>query len=212
MQSSGAYLPRSFRISCSTRYIHSMTAEPHVLIVDDERDILDPLASYLSKNGFRVSKAGDIAARTHGHCCPRVDIALIDIMMPGEDGLSLAGFIRATSRVPVILLTAKIEETDRIVGLELGADDYVTKPFSPRELVARIKAVLRRTSDSQVRAPDADAYAFGDWVLRTGERRAGRHSNGTAVQLSSGEYNSYVCLWPLTPSAYCIRDQTALRP
>ena len=70
----------------------------------------------------------------------------------------------------MILLTAKAEETDRIVGLELGADDYVTKPFSPRELVARIKAVLRRTADDRVKAPDADAYAFGDWVLRTGER------------------------------------------
>src|ERR687885_420346 len=96
-----------------------MADEPHVLIVDDERDILDPLASYLSKSGFRVSKARDA-------------------------GLSLTGFIRATSKIPVILLTARAEETDRIVGLELGADDYVTKPFSPKELVARIKALLRR--------------------------------------------------------------------
>jgi DNA-binding response OmpR family regulator len=165
-----------------------MALEPHVLVVDDERDILDPLASYLSKNGFRVSKARDSAAAREILAAHSLDIALIDIMMPGEDGLSLAGFIRATSRIPVILVTARAEETDRIVGLELGADDYVTKPFSPRELVARIKAVLRRSSNDSVKAPDAEAFAFGDWVLRTGERelvdKAGRR-----VPLSTGEYN-----------------------
>ncbi|HVU31142.1 MAG TPA: response regulator [Sphingomicrobium sp.] len=165
-----------------------MAGEPHVLIVDDERDILDPLASYLSKNGFRVSKARDAGTAREIIAAHAIDIALIDIMMPGEDGLSLTGFIRATSRIPVILVTAKAEETDRIVGLELGADDYVTKPFSPRELVARIKAVLRRSSNDSVKAPDAEAFAFGDWVLRTGERelvdKAGRR-----VPLSTGEYN-----------------------
>jgi two-component system OmpR family response regulator len=170
-----------------------MNGEPHVLIVDDERDILDPLASYISKNGFRVSKARDAAAARGIIAAHSIDIALVDIMMPGEDGLSLTGFIRATSKVPVILLTAKAEETDRIVGLELGADDYVTKPFSPRELVARIKAVLRRTADDRVRAPDADAYAFGDWVLRTGERELVGIDGGT-VPLSSGEYNLLLAL------------------
>jgi DNA-binding response OmpR family regulator len=170
-----------------------MTGEPHVLIVDDERDILDPLASYIGKNGYRVSKARDAAAARAIVAAHAVDIALIDIMMPGEDGLSLTGFIRATSKTPVILLTAKADETDRIVGLELGADDYVTKPFSPRELVARIKAVLRRTSDDRVKAPDADGYAFGDWVLRTGERElVGK--DGQAVPLSTGEYNLLLAL------------------
>src|SRR3954466_7722581 len=122
----------------------TMTGEPHVLLVDDERDILDPLAAYLSKNGFRISKARDAAAAREILAAHSIDIALVDIMMPGEDGLSLTGFIRATSQTPVILLTARTDETDRIVGLELGADDYVAKPFSPRELIARIKAVLRR--------------------------------------------------------------------
>ena len=93
-----------------------MAGEPHVLIVDDERDILDPLASYVAKNGFRVSKAQNAAAAREILAAHAIDIALIDIMMPGEDGLSLAGFIRATSKVPVILVTAKAEETDRIVG------------------------------------------------------------------------------------------------
>ena len=109
-----------------------------------------------------------------------IDLVLLDIMMPGEDGLSLAGFIRATSAIPVILLTAKAEETDRIVGLEIGADDYVTKPFCPRELLARIKAVLRRTAGERraVHAPDADGLrlrplgaarpASASWSTREG--------------------------------------------
>jgi DNA-binding response OmpR family regulator len=182
-----------------------MPAEPHVLIVDDERDILDPLASYLSKNGYRVSKARDAAAAREIIAAHAIDIALVDIMMPGEDGLSLTGYIRATSRIPVILLTAKAEETDRIVGLELGADDYVTKPFSPRELVARIKAVLRRTSDDRVKAPEADAYAVGDWVLRTGEREL-VDKEGRAVPLSTGEYNLLLAL-VTHPKRVLTRDQ-----
>ncbi len=182
-----------------------MTREPHVLIVDDERDILDPLASYLLKNGYRVSKARDAASAREIVAAHAIDIALIDIMMPGEDGLSLTGFLRATSRTPVILLTARAEETDRIVGLELGADDYVTKPFSPRELVARIKAVLRRTSDDRVKAPDADAYAFGDWVLRTGEREL-VDKEGRAIPLSTGEYNLLLAL-VTHPKRVLTRDQ-----
>lgn len=182
-----------------------MTGEPHVLIVEDERDIRDPLASYLAKNGFRVSKASDAAAAREFVAAHAIDIALIDIMMPGEDGLSLTGFLRATSKVPVILLTAKAEETDRIVGLELGADDYVTKPFSPRELVARIKAVLRRTSDDRVKAPKADAYAFGNWILRSGERDL-VDNGGNAVQLSTGEYNLLLAL-VTHPKRVLTRDQ-----
>jgi len=182
-----------------------MADEPHVLIVEDERDIRDPLASYLAKNGFRVSKASDAAAAREIVAAHAIDIALIDIMMPGEDGLSLTGFLRATSKTPVILLTARAEETDRIVGLELGADDYVTKPFSPRELVARIKAVLRRTSDGRVKAPDADAYAFADWVLRTGEREL-VDKEGRAVPLSTGEYNLLLAL-VTHPKRVLTRDQ-----
>jgi DNA-binding response OmpR family regulator len=180
-------------------------AEPHVLIVEDERDIRDPLAAYLAKNGFRVSKTSDAGSAREIIAAHAIDIALIDIMMPGEDGLSLTGFIRATSKIPVILLTAKAEETDRIVGLELGADDYVTKPFSPRELVARIKAVLRRTSDDRVKAPDADAYAFGDWILRTGEREL-VDKEGRAAPLSTGEYNLLLAL-VTHPKRVLTRDQ-----
>jgi two-component system, OmpR family, response regulator len=182
-----------------------MAHEPHVLIVDDERDILDPLASYLGRNGYRVSKASNAAAAREILAAHAIDIALVDIMMPGEDGLALTGFIRATIGTPVILLTAKAEETDRIVGLELGADDYVTKPFSPRELMARIKAVLRRASTDRVSATDADAFAFGDWVLRTGEREL-VNLDGRQVPLSTGEYHLLLAL-VTHPRRVLTRDQ-----
>ena len=167
-----------------------MADEPHILLVDDERDIRDPLAAYLSKNGVRISKAADAAQARQILSAYAIDLVLLDIMMPGEDGLALTGHIRATSQIPVILLTAKTEETDRIVGLEIGADDYVTKPFSPRELLARIKAVLRRATEGtgRVRAPDADSYAFGPWVLRSGEREL-VDRDGVAIPLSTGEFN-----------------------
>ena len=167
-----------------------MSDEPHILLVDDERDIRDPLAAYLSRNGVRVSKADGAAAARQILSAYAIDLVLLDIMMPGEDGLALTGYIRATGNVPVILLTARAEETDRIVGLEIGADDYVTKPFSPRELLARIKAVLRRAGDkdARVRAPDSDSYGFGPWVLKSGEREL-VDQEGVAIPLSTGEYN-----------------------
>ena len=133
-----------------------MAEEPHILLVDDERDIREPLAAYLSRNGLRVTKAENAAVARQMLAAYAIDLVLLDIMMPGEDGLSLTAHIRATTKQPIILLTAKTEETDRIVGLEIGADDYVSKPFSPRELLARIKAVLRRVQENGglVRAPD----------------------------------------------------------
>lgn len=167
-----------------------MAEEPHLLLVDDERDIRDPLADYLGRNGYRVHKAENAAAARQLLAAREIDLALVDVMMPGEDGLSLTGFVRATTGIPIILLTARAEETDRIVGLELGADDYVTKPFSPRELLARIKAVLRRAGEAnnRVRAPEAENFAFGPWVLKTGEREL-VDREGVAIPLSTGEYN-----------------------
>jgi DNA-binding response OmpR family regulator len=184
-----------------------MPGEPHILLVDDERDIRDPLAAYLGRNGLRISKAENAAAARQILAAHAIDLILLDIMMPGEDGLALAGFVRATSGTPVILLTAKAEETDRIVGLELGADDYVTKPFNPRELLARIKAVLRRTEGGgrTVRAPDSEGYGFGPWVLRTGEREL-VGSDGVAVPLSSGEYNLLLA-FVTHPKRVLSRDQ-----
>jgi DNA-binding response OmpR family regulator len=183
-----------------------MAEEPHILIVDDERDIRDPLASYLSKNGMRVTKAEGAAAAREIIAVHAIDLILLDIMMPGEDGLSLAGFVHATTKIPVILLTAKAEEMDRILGLEIGTDDYVTKPFSPRELLARIKAVLRRTAGSQpLHAPGADAFAFGPWILRTGDREL-VDTDGVATPLSTGEYNLLYAL-VTHPRRVLSRDQ-----
>ncbi|MGK2286419.1 response regulator [Pedomonas sp. V897] len=185
-----------------------MTKEPHILIVDDERDIREPLATYLSRNGLRVSRAENAAVARQVLAAHAIDLVLLDIMMPGEDGLALTSFIRATSATPVILLTAKTEETDRIVGLEIGADDYVTKPFSPRELLARIKAVLRRTAGNggaPVHAPDAEGYAFGPWVLKTGEREL-VGADGVAVPLSTGEYNLLLA-FVTHPKRVLTRDQ-----
>jgi DNA-binding response OmpR family regulator len=164
--------------------------EPHILLVDDERDIRDPLAAYLTRNGLRVSKAESAAAARQVLSAYAIDLVLLDIMMPGEDGLALTGWLRATGNIPVILLTAKTEETDRIVGLEIGADDYVTKPFSPRELLARIKAVLRRAGENsgRVQGPDTESYGFGPWVLKSGEREL-VDQQGVAIPLSTGEYN-----------------------
>ena len=167
-----------------------MADEAHILLVDDERDIREPLAAYLARNGLKVSKAANAEAARALLAGKTFDLALLDVMMPGEDGLSLTGFIRVTTNLPIILLTARAEETDRIVGLELGADDYVTKPFSPRELLARIKAVLRRAGDGplRVRAPEAESFAFGPWVLKTGERELVDREQ-VAIPLSTGEYN-----------------------
>lgn len=167
-----------------------MADATHLLLVDDERDIREPLAEYLEGHGYRVSAARNAAEARQLLAAHPFDLVLLDVMMPGEDGISLTGFIRATSALPVILLTARAEETDRIVGLEMGADDYVTKPFSPRELIARIKAVLRRVAATgrSVQPPAAAAFAFGPWVLKTGEREL-VGEDGVAIPLSTGEYN-----------------------
>ena len=145
---------------------------PHLLLVDDERSIREPLAAYLTKQGFRVTQAGDAESARTRLTAYAIDLVILDIMMPGEDGLSLCRHIAATSDVPVILLTARTEETDRIIGLEMGADDYVVQPFSPRELATRVKVILRRATAGGARqhAPEANAYAFAGWVLKSGER------------------------------------------
>jgi len=170
-------------------------SEAHLLLVDDERSIRDPLAAYLSRNGYRVSKAENAAEARRLLAAYAIDLVLLDIMMPGEDGLALCGHLRATSAIPVIFVTAKAEEMERILGLEIGADDYVVKPFSPRELLARIKTVLRRTGERPSHAPghDGEAYAFGPWVLRSSEREL-IDSEGVAVPLSTGEYNLLLAL------------------
>ena len=185
----------------------AMADTPHLLLVDDERSIREPLAQYLGKQGFRVTQAADAESARTRLAAYAIDLAIIDIMMPGEDGLSLCRHIAATSDVPVILLTARAEETDRIVGLEMGADDYVVKPFSPRELATRVKVILRRAGAGGVRhhAPETGSYAFAGWLLKSGER-ALVDREGVSVPLSTGEYNLLLAL-VTRPRQVLTRDQ-----
>ncbi|MDO7840906.1 response regulator [Sphingomonas immobilis] len=180
---------------------------PHILLVDDERSIREPLAQFLTKQGFRVTQAGDAEGARMRLAAYAIDLVILDIMMPGEDGLSLCRHIRGTGEIPVILLTAKTEETDRIVGLEIGADDYVVKPFSPRELAARAKVILRRAAAGGARqhAPASGSFAFAGWVLKSGER-ALVDREGVSVPLSTGEYNLLHAL-VTRPRQVLTRDQ-----
>jgi two-component system OmpR family response regulator len=184
-----------------------MAETPHILLVDDERSIREPLAQFLTKQGFRVSQAADADQARTRLSAYAIDLVILDVMMPGEDGLSLTRHIRATSEIPVILLTARTEETDRIVGLEMGADDYVVKPFSPRELATRAKVILRRAAagGSKVHAPDSGSYAFAGWVLKSGERTL-VDREGVSVPLSTGEYNLLLAL-AQRPRQVLTRDQ-----
>jgi len=158
-----------------------------LLLVDDEASLRQPLADYLIRQGFVVRQAAD-AAKARAALIDEVpDLVLLDIMMPGEDGLSLCRHLVEAKDLPVILLTARGEATDRIVGLEIGADDYVVKPFEPRELVARIRSVLRRASRVGT-VPDNDAlYEFEGWLLDPLKRRL-VDPEGTLVPISSAEF------------------------
>lgn len=166
-----------------------MDKTPHILVVDDHEDIRTQLARYLSKNGMRASVANGGAELRERLKSAAPDLVVLDVMMPGEDGLTLCRYLRDNTDLPVILLTAMAEDTDRIVGLEVGADDYVTKPFNPRELLARIKAVLRRTNamPRTEPQPDREKLAFDQWVLDTRRRElSGR--DGVSVALSTSEF------------------------
>lgn len=171
-----------------------MSGQTHILLVDDEATLREPLAEYLTKQGFRVQQASDASQARSVMNAFNFDIILLDIMMPGEDGLSFCRYVRDKTEIPVIFISAKGEELDRIVGLELGADDYVTKPFSPRELVARIKVVLRRTGNGNGVSPGSGSiYQFSGWTLKT-DQRSLIDSEGVAVPLSSGEYQMLLAL------------------
>src|SRR5258705_7124163 len=142
-----------------------MAAMPHLLIVDDDPDILSLLTDFLKKHAHEVTVAADGRAMFAALEKYAIDLVILDVMLPREDGFSLCQRLRATSRVPIIMLTAVSDYTDRTVGLELGADDYVTKPFDQRELLARVKAVLRRTAET-LAATTSDIrpiMCFGDW-------------------------------------------------
>jgi Response regulators consisting of a CheY-like receiver domain and a winged-helix DNA-binding domain len=167
------------------------TAPPSLLLVDDEAALREPLADYLSRQGFAVVQCSSAAeARTRLRDA-RFDLVLLDIMMPGEDGLSLCRHLVEAQEIPVIFLTARGEATDRIVGLEIGADDYVVKPFEPRELVARIRSVLRRAARSAAAPPESEAFEFEGWTLDPLKRRL-TDPEGAVVAISSVEFRLLV--------------------
>ena len=166
-----------------------MTDSQHILIVDDDREIRTLLRDFLEKNGYRATAVPDGKGMRRALEQSHVDLIVLDLMLPGEDGITLCRELRAKSQIPVLMLTALAEEVDRIVGLEVGADDYLAKPFSPRELVGRIKAILRRTA-YMPREPAPDSvrgFRFGDWQLDTTTREL-KHTDGTTVSLSGAEF------------------------
>lgn len=184
-----------------------MERTPHILVVDDHREIRELLAKYFAKNGLRVSVANGGAEMRQQMRTSAIDLVVLDIMMPGEDGLTLCRHLRQTSDVPVVLLTAVSEETDRIVGLELGADDYVTKPFNPRELLARVRAILRRASATRAVEPKCGQarYRFDRWVLDAA-RHALFDETGNEITLGTAEFRLLLAL-VARPGTVMTRDQ-----
>lgn len=159
-----------------------------VLIVDDDRRIRDMLGQFLTERGLTVYEAPDGKRMFSLLKSTRIDVIVLDVMLPGEDGFSLCRRLRLESTVPVILLTAINEASDRIAGLELGADDYVAKPFDPRELLARIRAVMRRLGGAAVVTREQAIYTFNGWTLDP-RRRTLRTSDNVLVDLTSGEFD-----------------------
>ena len=172
-----------------------MKVTPHILVVDDDREIRDLLARFLRGHGYRVETAADGREMFAALGAGRFDLIVLDLMLPGEDGLSLCRRVRTGPNLPIIMLTAVGEDTDRIVGLEMGADDYLVKPFNPRELLARIRAVLRRATETLPR-PQCDRsrqFAFQGWVLDA-TRRCLRGPDGVPIDLTAGEFGLLLAL------------------
>lgn len=184
-----------------------MTDGEHILVVDDHPDIRESLARYLKEHGYRVTTADRAASARDVLEASAIDLVVLDIMMPGEDGLSLCRHLRETTALPIILLTAMAEDTDRIVGLEMGADDYVTKPFNPRELLARIKAVLRRTASMPPAEGEAPGtcYRFANWRFDAAAQTL-TADDGSRIELSTGE-NLLLGVFVRHPGRVLNRDQ-----
>ena len=168
---------------------------PHILVVDDDREIRDLLARFLERESFHVTTVRDAAEARKALSQSQFQLVVLDLMLPGESGLEFARALRSQSDIPIVMLTALGEEIDRIVGLELGADDYLTKPFNPRELLARIRAVMRRAGDMTEThgAGKFNKLSFGGWVLDLSRRRL-LSPDGVETPLTGGEYDLLVIL------------------
>ncbi|QTL01743.1 response regulator transcription factor [Aquabacter sp. L1I39] len=168
-----------------------MEATTHVLVVDDDHEIRKLLGRYLTSQGFRVSSAASGREMEEALATNRIDLVVLDLMLPDASGLDLCRALRGRSRVPIILLTALKEEVDRIIGLEVGADDYLGKPFNPRELVARIRAVMRRFSDHDEHAVSNRQYRFSSFMAEPSSRRV-LDEQGQEVVLTAAEFDLLV--------------------
>ena len=184
------------------------TPPPHLLVVDDDPAIRDLLVDYMGQQGMRVTAVANGTAMREAFDREAIDVVVLDLRLPGEDGLRLARALRERAPVPIILLTGQTEEADRVMGLELGADDYVTKPFSPRELLARLRAVMRRyrlPTEVDVSDDRRRAFRFTGWELNLRTRRL--HSgDGRQVALSNHEYSLLVAFCS-APQRVLSRDQ-----
>jgi two-component system, OmpR family, response regulator len=179
----------------------------HILVVEDDRPTRDLIARYLTDNHFRVSTAVTGAEGEGALARDSVDLVVLDLNLPDQDGLMLAKRLLAERDIPIVILTGRTEEMDRVLGLELGADDYVTKPFSPRELLARIRAVLRRTQGKpgSRRAQTLRVYRFAGFELRSGTRKL-ISPGGNEVELTGGEFSLLVAFLN-SPRQILSRDQ-----
>ncbi|CAG8999510.1 MAG: Transcriptional regulatory protein OmpR [Candidatus Celerinatantimonas neptuna] len=168
-------------------YSTIMAQQKQILVVDDDQEILSLLQQYLTKSGFIVDTASEGKQMRHRLEIQQPDLIILDIMLPGDDGFTLCRKIRQESNVPIIMLTANSDETDRVIGLELGADDYIGKPFSPRELLARIKALLRRSEVTNQAMQPARYIRFNEWRLDT-QTQCLLHESGLQLELSGSDY------------------------
>lgn len=178
-----------------------MARSPHVLLVEDDREIRMMVARFLEKRGLRVSAAGDAKSMDRLMRASKIDMIVLDLMLPDEDGLSICRRVRAASSLPIIMLTASGDPVARVVGLEMGADDYVPKPFEPNELLARIKAVLRRSSTSGQTAEQPTAMRFCGWRINAVTRNL-HNPEGSRVVLTSAEFDLLL--------AFCRHSQRTL--
>jgi two-component system, OmpR family, response regulator len=185
----------------------SQAAAPHVLVVDDDPSIRELVSEYLGRNDFRVSAVADGRGMQERISQEVVDLVVLDLRLRGEDGMALARRLRDESAIPILMLTGRSDEADRVMGLELGADDYLTKPFSPRELLARIRTILRRRRAEvrQGRPEGIRAYRFDGWELNLNTRRL-TSREGRHVALSNGEFSLLVVMLG-APNRILSRDQ-----
>jgi len=184
-----------------------MEQSPHILFVEDDPEIRGLVADFLERNGYRLSVAKDGRDMDRLLAVSRIDLLILDIMLPKEDGLSLCRRVRASSNVPIIMLTARGSEVDRVVGLEIGADDYLTKPFGTHELLARIRALLRRAQsiDRTPQARPRSVLQFAGWKLDVGTRRLSA-ADGAHVPLTGGEFELLAAFCE-RPNRVLTRDQ-----